>query len=195
MVVSVTSGLGQAVSGTTGARGGRVNSEFEAIFLDHYDAVLRVLVRLVGAGQAEELANEVFFRLSRQPERWLITNNVGGWLYRTATRTGIDALRAAARRARYEQAAATEGTPFEGREAGPLRDILRDEHRKRVQFVLSAMKPAQAQLLLMRAGGSSYKEIAEITNVPVGSVGTTLNRAEAEFRKRYLKLTGEKGNL
>jgi RNA polymerase sigma-70 factor (ECF subfamily) len=183
------------VSGTTGAQRVQVNSEFEAIFLEHYDAVLRVLVRLVGAGQAEELANEVFFRLSRQPERWLITNNVGGWLYRTATRAGIDALRAAARRTRYEQTAASEGTLSDGREAGPLRDILRDEHRKRVQFVLSGMKPAQAQLLLMRAGGSSYKEIAEITGVSVGGVGTTLNRAEAEFRKRYLKLTGEKESL
>lgn len=170
----------------------RAQSEFEAIFLEHYAAVLRLLVRLVGAGQAEELANEVFFRLSHHSERWLLTNNAGGWLYRTATRAGIDALRATARRARYEQAAVTEGKQ---REAGPLEDVLREEHRKNVRAVLSSMKPAKAQLLLMRSAGSSYKEIAGSLGVAPGGVGTLLNRAESEFRKRYLKMHGEKEKL
>ncbi len=183
------------MSGTIRTQDKHAESEFEAIFLQYYDGVFRVLARLVGSGQAEELTNEVFFRLSRQSERWLPTNNVGGWLYRTATRVRIDALRSAARRTRYEQAAALAAAQSEGSDAAPLRDILRDEHRKKMQSVLSAMKPAQAQLLLMRAGGSSYKEIAENLGAAVGGIGTLLNRAEAEFRKRYLKVTGEKDNL
>jgi RNA polymerase sigma factor (sigma-70 family) len=175
------------VSSTARAYGASADAEFEAIFLEHYEGVLRILMRLVGSGQAEELANEVFFRLSRQPVRWLVTSNVAGWLYRTAINVGIDALRSAAHRRRYEQAAAREG---EQGEAGPLQQVLRDEDRRKVQRVLSAMKPAQAQILLMRAGGASYKEIAGALDVAVGGVGTLLNRAEAEFRKRYLKISG-----
>lgn len=190
MDVSATSGFSQPVSGTTRAYGASADGEFEAIFLEHYDGVLRVLMRLVGPEQAEELANEVFFRLSRQPLRWLVTNNVAGWLYRAATHAGIDALRSSAHRKHYEQAAARENDPRHGGEAGPLKQVLRDEDRRKVQRVLSAMKPAQAQILLMRASGASYKEIAGALEIAVGGVGTLLNRAEAEFRKRYLKISG-----
>jgi RNA polymerase sigma-70 factor, ECF subfamily len=168
------------------------DAEFEAIFLEYHAGVVRVLSRLVGPGQAEELANEVFFRLSRQSTHWLLTNNVAGWLYRTATRAGIDALRSSAHRKRYEQAAAVEGSQAEAVNRGPLEDILRDEDRKKVQQVLVRMKPAQAQLLLMRASGACYKEIAEALGVATGGVGTLLNRAETEFRKRYLKVSGGK---
>ncbi len=167
-------------------------SEFETIFLEHYGRVLGILRRLTGsATQAEELANDVFWRLSRQPAPWLLTNNVGGWLYRTATHAGIDALRASAHRTRYEQVAGQEADHDQSH-AGPLTEVLRAEDRRQVQSVLSQMKPAQAQLLIMRAGDASYKEVAEALNVAISSVGTLLNRAEAEFRKRYLKMTEKK---
>jgi DNA-directed RNA polymerase specialized sigma24 family protein len=47
----------------------------------------------------------------------------------------------------------------------------------------------------MRADGCSYKELAEAVGVAPASIGTLLSRAEAEFRKRYLKLTGNKERL
>lgn len=168
-------------------------SEFEAIFLEHYERVLRILVRLVGSrAQAEELANEVFWKLSQQPASWLLANNVGGWLYRTATHAGIDALRSSANRRRYEEAAAVNGASHAETEAGPLNEILREEDRNRVRQAMSSMKPAQAQILLMRAGGSPYKELAEALDVAVTGIGTLLNRAETEFRKRYMELTKQK---
>lgn len=173
-----------------------VASEFEAIFLEHYPRVLRVLLRVVGnRSQAEELANEVFWRLSRQPASWLRTNDIGGWLYRTAVHAGIDALRAATHRARYETAAALHTGNSEAAQAGALDQLLREEQRVAIRRVVASMKPAQAQLLLMRANGLSYKELAGTLQLAVGSIGTLLNRAEAEFRKRYLKLTGKEGEI
>ncbi len=166
-------------------------SEFESIFLEHYARVLGILRRLTGSSaQAEELANDVFWRLSKKPTSWLLTNNVGGWLYRTATHAGIDALRASAHRTRYEHAAAHDAGRNESQT--PLKEVLRAEDRRLVQSVLSHMRPVQAQLLIMRAGGPSYQELADALNVAVGGVGTLLNRAEAEFRKRYLKVTKNK---
>ena len=50
------------------------------------------------------------------------------------------------------------------------------------------MKRQRAELLMLRASGASYRELAEILNVSVTGIGTLLNRAEAEFRKRYLAL-------
>jgi len=188
--VAAISSLSESVNEGASARvTGNPASRFEAIFLEHYGRVLRILIRLTGnRTQAEDLANEVFWKLSRQSEHWLRTNNVGGWLYRTATHAGIDALRAAAHCQKYELAATLHTGDGASCEAGPLNSLLREEDRRSVQTVLGRMKPAQAQILLLRADGSSYKELAETLNVAVAGVGTLLNRAEAEFRKQYSKL-------
>ena len=166
-------------------------AEFEQIFLTHYGRIVAVLFRLIGnRAQAEELAGDVFWKIYRQPLPPDRDHNVGGWLYRVATRLGIDALRAQARRRRYEQAGGE--AAYESGEASddPLADVLRDEKRRRVQTVLAAMKPAQAQLLMLRQSGLSYQELAEIFGVKANSIGTLLARAEADFEKRFRELYG-----
>lgn len=166
-------------------------AEFEQIFLTHYGRIVAVLFRLTGnRAQAEELAGDVFWKIYRQPLPADRDHNVGGWLYRVATRLGIDALRAAARRRRYEQAAGE--AAYESGEASddPLADVLRDENRRRVHAVLAVMKPAQAQLLMLRQSGLSYQELAEIFGVKANSIGTLLARAEVDFEKRFRELYG-----
>jgi RNA polymerase sigma-70 factor, ECF subfamily len=189
--------LNQAMSDVVQACSGReIDSEFETIFTTHYERVLAVLLRLLGErAQAEEVANEVFWKLYNQPLGAQLSNNVGGWLYRTATHAGIDTLRAEARRKRYERAASVHSQAAQPASSGPLHEVLRAEDCKRVRTTLSEMKPVQAQILVMRAIGLSYKEVAQALEVSVAGVGTLLNRAEAEFRKRYMKLIGKKENL
>jgi len=131
------------------------------------------------------VANDAFWRLYRQPALQ-IDGNVGGWLYRTATNLGIDALRASGRRTQYEGAA---GRRMEASTAtDPLDATLREEKCQRVRAVLGSIKPAQAQLLILRTSGLSYKELAEALDVKPSGIGTMLNRAEEEFRNRYLAL-------
>ncbi len=161
------------------------DSHFEFLFLQHYPKLLRFLMRLTGnQAQAEELSNEVFWKLSQQPKSWLLERDVGPWLYRTAFNAGIDAFRAASTRAKYEKNAVQNQTGSDG----PLDLLLREENRQRVQRVLAQMKAERARLLVLRSLDTPYKELAEAMGVSVGSVGTLLNRAEAEFRKRYLAL-------
>ncbi|MBS1807881.1 MAG: sigma-70 family RNA polymerase sigma factor [Acidobacteria bacterium] len=166
-------------------------AEFEQIFQTHYGRIVAVLFRLTGnRAQAEELAGEVFWKIYRQPLPADQDHNVGGWLYRVATRLGIDALRAQARRKHYEQAAGAAAYESGTTNNDPLADVLRDEKRQRVRAVLAAMKPAQSQLLLLRQSGLSYQELAEVFGVKTSSIGTLLARAEAEFEKRFRALYG-----
>lgn len=161
-------------------------ADFRAIFQKHYARVFDILVRLLGdRAHADDVANDAFWRLYCQPA--LQTDgNVGGWLYRTATNLGIDALRMSGRRRHHEEAAAR--IAQENKRGGPLDDLLREERCRRVRQVLSLLKPAQAQLLVLRSAGSSYKEIADALEVKATGVGTMLNRAEEEFRDRYIAL-------
>ncbi|HEV2176376.1 MAG TPA: sigma-70 family RNA polymerase sigma factor [Terriglobia bacterium] len=164
-------------------------SDFEGVFLEYYGRIVSVLHRLLGdRTRSEELANDVFWRLYQQPLRPEPDGNVGGWLYRAATNLGIDALRANARRQRYEQAAGREMAT--GSDPDPLDDVLRAEQCQRVRAVLAALKPGQAQVLALRSSGCSYNELAEALGVKRGSVGTMLIRAEAEFKKRYVEMYG-----
>jgi RNA polymerase sigma-70 factor (ECF subfamily) len=188
MSVAASEIFPSAMSGKAQLRETGLSSAFEAIFQEHYRRVFSLLVRLVGERtQAEDLANEVFCKLYDQPDGAAVWRSPAGWLYRTAANAGIDALRASARRRRYEAEAGASRASTGG---SPLDSALRAEQCRQIRAVLGAMKPAQAQILLMRADGCSYKELAEALQVAVGGVGTLLNRAEAEFRKRYRKLTG-----
>jgi RNA polymerase sigma-70 factor (ECF subfamily) len=161
-------------------------AEFRAAFLEHYARIVAILVRLLGnLAHAEEVANDAFWRLYCQPGLQ-VDGNVGGWLYRVATNLGIDAIRASGRRRQYEEAAGEARNQVTTN--GPLDDLLREEKCRRVRAVLGSIKPAQAQLLILRSSGFSYKELAEALDLRMSSVGTMLNRAEEEFRNRYLAL-------
>lgn len=163
---------------------------FEQLFLENYGRVVSVLRRIVGDhGRAEDLANEVFLKLYRQELPASAIDNVGGWLYRAATNLGIDALRAAVRRQRYEQAAARAEVRATAAESA-LDESLRRETQWRVRAVLAELKPIQAELLLLRAAGHSYKELAETLELEVGTIGTRLIRAEAAFEEKYVEMYG-----
>ncbi len=168
---------------------------FDDLFLAHYSRIVAILYRMLGdRARAEDLANETFLKLYRHPLRHQPDGNVSGWLYRTATNLGIDALRSTARRIRYEEAAARaeiENSPAES----ALDQALRAEKQQRVRSVLAGMKPVHAQALLLRASGHSYKELADSLRVGLGAVGTLLIRAEAAFEQRYRDLFGEEEGL
>jgi RNA polymerase sigma factor (sigma-70 family) len=167
------------------------NVEFERFYLEHYSRVVSVLFRLTSSrSEAEELAHEVFWKLYRRQLLPEAEGNVAGWLYRTATNLGIDALRRDARRRDYEHEAARAARQAAPR-GGALEELVRDEQRRKVRQVLARLKPVQAQALILRAGGFSYHEVAAALGVKRVSVGTLLVRAEQAFRKHYRAAHGE----
>jgi RNA polymerase sigma-70 factor, ECF subfamily len=169
--------------------------EFETLFVRHYPQVVGILRRIVGDhGRAEDLASEAFIKLYRRPLAQDSDSNVGGWLYRTATNLGIDALRAAARRNGFEQAAARESNQEKTADNGFDR-IVRSERAQRVRTVLAEIKPAQAQLVFLRASGHSYKELSAALGLEPTSVGSLLVRAEVAFEQRYRELFGSEEDI
>lgn len=167
-----------------GAESAPEPASFEALFHAHWPRVYGVLVRLLGDhAEAEDLALETFWRLYQRPpgEQTML----GGWLYRVAMNLGYNALRGARRRQRYEEAAGQEALARDW-DPGSEAAVENAETRRQVRAVLSQMPPRDAQLLILRHSGLSYKEIAAALNVAPASVGTLLARAEAEFEKRWL---------
>jgi RNA polymerase sigma-70 factor, ECF subfamily len=170
-------------------------SRFEKLYLEHYGRVVGVLFRLTSSrSEAEELSNEVFWKLYRQRLLPNPDGNVSGWLYRTATNLGIDQLRKSARRREHESEAARIAFQTH-RSSGPLDGVLRDEKRRLVRQVLARLKPVQAKALVLRASGFSYHEVGETLGVKRASVGTLILRAEQAFRKHFRAIEGEEEEI
>ena len=162
---------------------------FDAIFREHYPRVVGLLARLLGdRGQAEEIAADVFCKLSQHGGPREAPEQLTPWLYRVATNAGLDGIRSNSRRKRREEAAGT-GKVRAGGDA--LQEILREERCARVRAILSALKPRDAQLLLLRANGLAYRELAVTLGIQASSVGTLLARAEADFERRYRARYGD----
>src|SRR5512143_932067 len=74
----------------------------EKLHRDHGDRIRRYLARLVGAADAEDLAQDVFEKAQRAIGTFRGDSRVRTWLYRVATNAAIDRLRSAGRRADLE---------------------------------------------------------------------------------------------
>jgi len=192
------------LAGKANERGGSVNSErsqpgqnwnFDELFLAHYGRIVSILRRLIREqGQAEDVANEVFLRLYRRGATVNALGNIPGWLYRCAVNLGIDHVRARNRRDRYEQEAARAETRAQHPEDG-FEQMRRVQRQERVRLVLAELKPEQAELLLSRAAGHSYRELAERLDIGINSVGNLLIRAEAAFEKQYHEKFGKEEDV
>lgn len=162
----------------------------ELLFREHYARIVSMLTRLTGdRAHAEEIAADVFHKLSQRPELLAGQDDLTAWIYRVATNAGLDGLRTNTRRRKREEVAG-----FDLHAANPpnaLDNMLREERRSRVREVLAGLKPRDAQLLLLRSNGLAYKELAQTLGVEPGSVGTMLARAEAEFERRFRARYGE----
>jgi RNA polymerase sigma factor (sigma-70 family) len=159
---------------------------FDALFRSYFGRLARLLFRVTGdIGRAEDVAAEAFWRLHRRPP--LTTENLEGWLYRTGLRIALDQLKSERRRARYEALVGLFHSAI-----APEAIVEEREKRTRIRQTLGALKTEQVALLLLRSEGFTYAEIAAALNLKLTSVGALLARAEARFRKEYVKRYGER---
>jgi RNA polymerase sigma-70 factor, ECF subfamily len=173
------------------ARAGSGSMGFEALFLEHWTSVYRILQRLVGdPAEAEDLALEAFLRLYRNNQKHAQVENPGGWLYQTATRLGLNSIRDWKRREQYELTAGRYALE-EPEQLSPADFLAQAEERQQVRIVLARMNQRQSQLLILRYSGLSYKEIASALNLAPASIGPLLARAERAFEKQYRNLVQE----
>jgi RNA polymerase sigma factor (sigma-70 family) len=131
---------------------------------------------------AEDLAQEVFLRLYRNPPDEL--GAVGAWLHRVLTRVGYDYLNKQTReRALVEKQvlmAAGDSHSAVSNEDEALRKMEQSE----VRDWLERLPDRDRQLLMLKYSGYSYDEIAEKLQVRKPLVGTMLTRATEKLRKQ-----------
>jgi len=160
---------------------------FEALFTREYARVAGIANRVLGdPHEAEDVAQEVFVDFHRLHSA--TAHFAPAWLYRAAVHEALNRVRGRKRREKRELAQATEEN---ARTIDPQRELESSEDRRLVRQALGRLAPKPAAVLVLRASGLSYAEVAQALGVGTGQIGTLLRRAEAALRKEVTSGTSK----
>lgn len=153
------------------------------IYRNSFEELVRFLHRKVwDLERARDLAQEVFVRALRfQPE------NPRAWLFRVAANLAKDEARTVLRRKKHLALLRTE-VEEQGRPRRPDETLAAEERRTQVQEALEALSERDREVLLLWDAGLSYREIADVTELAAGAIGTTLARARRRLVDAHRKM-------
>jgi RNA polymerase sigma-70 factor (ECF subfamily) len=165
-----------------------------------YTAALRMTRN---PADAEDLVQETFLKAYRAFGSFQEGTNLKAWLYRILTNTFINSYRAAKRRPEKADVEDIEDlylykrlgdltAPNAGRSAEDelLERITDDEVKRAIESLPDAFRIA---VLLADVEGFSYKEIADITEVPIGTVMSRIHRGRRALQKALLDYAEARG--
>ena len=152
------------------------------------------------AADAEDLIQETFLRAFRSFHQFEPGTNLKAWLYRILTNTFINSYRKKQREPQTVSDDEVEDWYLcskmaeEGMEPSAEAAVLVSLPDEDVQEALSSL-PEQFRMAVLLADveGFSYKEIAEIMGVPIGTVMSRLHRGRKALEKGLWDVVRERG--
>jgi RNA polymerase sigma-70 factor, ECF subfamily len=152
----------------------------------HRPYLVNLAYQMLGdVGDAEDVAQETFLRLSRADVNEI--DDVRGWLTVVASRLCLDQVRSA--RARYERPGDVDERPAPRRLDPADRVTLDDEVRAALMEVLRRLSPGErVAFVLHDVFGVPFDTIAETVGRPVGTCRQLARRARAKFSTAQPKL-------
>lgn len=159
---------------------------FGALVAPYQDRLYNTLYRLTGREEdAAELLQETMIRAFRGLASYQGESSFYTWLYRIAMNVAFTHQR---RRRMRSLGAESVSPPYdvadESEHSRPGRHLERAEQRDIIQRALDQLdEPFRAVLILKDIEDLRYEEIAEILDIPVGTVRSRLHRARAEMRE------------
>jgi len=158
------------------------HDRFVELYNANFPRLFRALDRLSGdAALAADLAQETFVRLYRRGET---PDDPGAWLITVALNLLRNAKSTEARRFRLLSRTRGEAT-LSDPAPQPGETLERTDVSARVRAALARLPERDQQLLLLRAEGYRYQELAAALGLNAASVGVLLARAKRAFRTVY----------
>ena len=165
---------------------------FEELVRRYQRPITNYVYRMVGNYDAAlDVTQEVFIKVYNSMTRYSSEYKFSTWLYRIAHNAAIDYMR---RNSVNQQSLETENADgtyqlqIESTQPNPEQERERSEWRKEIKTVVKCLPQVYRELILLRhAQDLSYDEIAEITNLPLGTVKNRLFRAREMMREIFVE--------
>lgn len=141
---------------------------------------------------AEDLTQETFVKALNAVESYRPEFKFSSWIFKIANNAAIDHLRR-----RELQTLSLEGAPnavtpeaieatalqLRDRLENPLEELEARELGGQIEAAIARLRPEYRSCILLRhVEGRAYEEIAEILDLPLGTVKTYIHRARNELR-------------
>lgn len=153
--------------------------DYRDLFERVYGPLCRFCLRLTDDPDlAEDVAQTAFMRLVENQVRG-DTESLRGWLFTTARNEVRDRTKVDRNRERLLETYPPPDAPLPPPDIG----LARKRRRIRVRTALDILPSRDRDILLLRAEGLSYEEIAQAVDVAATSVGTLLARARERLRE------------
>ena len=167
------------------ARGGD-REAFGELVEQYRDNVYRLAYRMCGnAYDADEAAQEAFVAAWRALPNFRGDAKFSTWLYRLTTNAAIDVMR---REKRHQTVGDGEMIEVADDADSPQETVERTEQQEAVQKALATLSEEYREVLLLRYMEElDYAEIAEVLQLPSGTVKSRINRAKAALKTALLK--------
>ncbi len=160
-----------------------------ALMARHQAALYGYLLRLTrSSAAADDIFQEVFLKLVRNPAAYGEREKFKAWLFTVARNAAMDHFRRESSRGEVP----LEGT---GEKAGPADFAVSPEPGpaecaenkalgETIAAALELLSPDQREVFYLRHySGLSFREIAELLSLPIGTVLARMSRAAAQLRK------------
>src|SRR5271165_345718 len=162
---------------------------FELLVLPHLDAAYRFARWLSRApGDADDIVQEALLRAFRGYEA-LRGSDIKPWLLAIVRNCHLTALKQQQRRAFVplpEEHDAHDGHAMIATTPDPEGSSIRSDERRMFDRLLESLPEEHREVLVLREiEEMDYREIAAVTNVPIGTVMSRLARARAALRVRW----------
>ncbi len=181
--------------------------EFEDIAMEHIDSLYSMAIRLVfNKDEAEDLVQETYLKAYRFFNTFQKGTNIKAWLFKILRNTFINKYRKTVNLPSeifYEDVESVNSNLSYKQESdsGELTDTLESKYNELGNLMEDDVKRAidslpieyKEAILLSDVEELSYNDIAEITNVPIGTVKSRLNRGRKLLQKSLWEYAKDRG--
>lgn len=173
------------------ALGGR-ESGFEELVRRYQRPIVAYVYRMLNDYEASlDVTQEVFIKVYNSLDKYSSEYKFSTWLYRIAHNAAIDHMR---RNSQNLQSLETENADgayqlqLESPAPSPEQERERSEWRSEIDAVVKCLPSAYRELIVLRHSKDlSYDEIAEVMNLPLGTVKNRLFRAREMMRDMLIE--------
>jgi RNA polymerase sigma-70 factor (ECF subfamily) len=158
---------------------------FDQLVQRHAGRLLRMVRNLTSSREdAEDVIQEAFASAYFKLDSFAGRASFFTWLYRIALNKAISRRR----KRRIETAMKAQNLddtqPSDSERASPEMVVEQAEQVNRLREAIARLEPDRQSVLVLRdVDGKDYSEIAEILNVPVGTVRSRLHRARCDLKQ------------
>ena len=174
------------------ARGGR-EAAYRELVRRYERPVFALVFRMVRDRElAEDLSQETFVKALNAIESYRPEFKFSSWIFKIANNAAIDHLRRreldtlsldGSPHAETPEAVQATALQVGARQESPLEAVEAKELGATIEAAIGRLRPEYRSCILLRhVEGRAYEEIAEILDLPLGTVKTYIHRARNELR-------------